>query len=241
MFAMIAQYVPPIMQYKLPEQFRGQYIALTKDDGPVCGYVVREVSVIGVDKKVPPHQRVKYDLETETHNFFANGVLVHNCTSLYRDYMHARSLDEEHHESRGWVKKLHAEICWNIPEGWRICGENLYALHSIAYNDLPSYFLVFSIWNENNICLSWDDTVEYAALLGLQTVRVMYRGLWNESLIRSFEKTIDTKVQEGYVVRLANSFSYAAFRKSVAKFVRKDHVQTTHNWKQRQVVKNLLK
>jgi len=64
-------------------------------------------------------------------------------TTMYPDYLHARSLEEEHHESRGWVKRLHAEICWNIPQGWRICGENLFALHSIRYDDLLSYFLVF--------------------------------------------------------------------------------------------------
>jgi hypothetical protein len=162
-------------------------------------------------------------------------------TTMYRDYMHARSLELEHHESRGWVKKLHAEICWNIPEGWRICGENLYALHSIAYHDLSSYFLVFSIWDENNVCLSWDDTVEYAELLGLNTVPLIQRGLWNEEYVRKLGTTLDTKVTEGFTVRAADSFPYGAFRKSIAKWVRKGHVQTTHGWKTRQVLKNDLK
>jgi hypothetical protein len=161
-------------------------------------------------------------------------------TTLYRDYMHARSLEEEHHESRGWVKKLHAEICWNIPEGWRICGENLYALHSVGYQNLLSYFLVFSIWDQNNICQSWDDTVEYAAVLGLQMVPVIYRGIWDERLVKSFSDSIDTKKQEGYTVRVTDAFAYGSFRKSIAKWVRKGHVQTTHNWKMRSVVKNGL-
>ena len=161
-------------------------------------------------------------------------------TSLYRDYMHARSLDEDHHESRGWVKRLHADICWNIPEGWRICGENVYALHSIAYDDLASYFLVFSIWDETNTCLSWDDTIEYAGVLGLNTVPQIYRGLWDESYVRRLESTIDTSKQEGYTVRIVDSFPYGSFRRSIAKWVRKGHVQTTHNWKMRTVVKNGL-
>lgn len=162
-------------------------------------------------------------------------------TSLYRDYMHARSLDEDHHESRGWVKKLHAEICYNIPEGWRICGENLYALHSIPYHKLSSYFLVFSIWDETNTCLSWDDTVLFAGVLGLQTVPLIYRGPWDEQALKNYTTAIDTKIMEGYTVRLADSFPYGAFRKSIAKWVRKGHVQTTHNWKMRSVVKNTLK
>jgi hypothetical protein len=162
-------------------------------------------------------------------------------TSMYRDYMHARSLEEEHHESRGWVKNLHANICYQIPEGWRVCGENMYALHSIAYTDLPSYFLMFAIWDNNNVCQSWDDTVLYAGVLGLETVPVMWRGMWDEKFIRSLENNIDTTKQEGYIVRLADAYPYGSFRKSIAKWVRKGHVQTTHNWKQRMVVKNGLR
>ena len=66
-------------------------------------------------------------------------------TTLYRDYIHARSLDSRHHPSRAWVKALQASIGHDIPQGWRICGENLYARHSIVYENLSSYFYLFSI------------------------------------------------------------------------------------------------
>lgn len=49
--------------------------------------------------------------------------------------------------SRDWIKALHGQIAHEIPEGWRLCGENLYARHSIAYDALPSYFTLFSIWD----------------------------------------------------------------------------------------------
>jgi RNA ligase len=52
-------------------------------------------------------------------------------TSLYRDHLHARSLDGRHHPSRNWVKQFWSRLRADIPEGWRICGENLYARHSI--------------------------------------------------------------------------------------------------------------
>lgn len=133
-----------------------------------------------------------------------------------------------------------SEICWQIPEGWRVCGENMYALHSIAYTNLPSYFLMFGIWDSNNVCQSWDDTLLYAGVLGLETVPVMWRGMWDEKFIRLLADTFDTTKQEGYIVRVADAFPYGAFRKSIAKYVRKGHVQTTHNWKQRAVIKNGL-
>ena len=48
-------------------------------------------------------------------------------SSLYSDYIHARSIDGRHHWSRDWVKNFHSKICWEIPQGFRVCGENLYA------------------------------------------------------------------------------------------------------------------
>ncbi len=99
-------------------------------------------------------------------------------TSMYPDYIHARSIDSKHHESRNWVKALHGSIKHDIPTGWRICGESMYAKHSIHYHHLPgTFFLVFSIWNESNICLSWDETKVWCDLLDLTPVPEFYRGL----------------------------------------------------------------
>ena len=63
-------------------------------------------------------------------------------TTMTRDTVHARSLDSNDHESQHWVKSLWSQIRFNIPEGWRVCGENLFAKHSIAYKNLGSYFHV---------------------------------------------------------------------------------------------------
>lgn len=158
-------------------------------------------------------------------------------TSLYRDGMHARSVDGRHHPSRAWVKNMWAKISQDIPAGWRVCGENLYAQHSISYQDLPSYFMGFSIWNERNECLSWDETLEWFELLDIEPVPVLYDGLYDESVIRSlYDSRKDWADVEGYVVRAADSFLYGQFRELVAKFVRKGHVQTTKHWMHGQAV-----
>lgn len=64
-------------------------------------------------------------------------------TSLYRDGLHARSIDSNNHPSRNWVKSFWATKMHDLPEGFRICGKNLYAQHSIPYTSLRSYFLLF--------------------------------------------------------------------------------------------------
>ncbi len=167
------------------------------------------------------------------------------CTTIYSDsYTHARSLDSKGHESRDAVRALAATVGMHIPEGWRVCGENLYARHAIEYNQLPSYFMVFGIYDQDNRCLSWDDTVAYAEMLGLSTVPVLYRGIWDEAAIKSAwtgESQLGSE-SEGYVARLAGSFEYADFGKSVAKYVRKGHVQPDSvHWFQKTVVPNTLK
>jgi hypothetical protein len=166
------------------------------------------------------------------------------CTTLYHDYLHARSIDYAPHISRDRVRALHGAISHDIPDGWRICGENVYAVHSIAYDELPSHFLVFSIWNARNECLSWDETVLWAKLLELDVVPVLHRGPWSMRSVRALDGEAASQLggsREGYVVRRAGDFHYRAFRQSVAKYVRKDHVQTDDHWRSRSVVPNRLR
>jgi ATP-dependent RNA circularization protein (DNA/RNA ligase family) len=164
-------------------------------------------------------------------------------SSVAKDYYHARSLDSKDHPSRHWLKMFHSTFAHDIPEGWRLCGENVFAKHSIGYEELTTYFYLFSIWNEENQCLSWDDTVAYANMLGLETVPVLYRGIYDESKIKAcFTGTSAFGgVQEGYVVRLVDSFGYDEFGSCAAKFVRKNHVQTDEHWMHKEVEPNKLK
>lgn len=163
-------------------------------------------------------------------------------TSLYRNYTHARSVDGRSHPSRNWVKQFWSTISADIPEGWRICGENLYAKHSIHYTDLDTYFMGFSIWNERNICLSWDETVEWFGLIGIKPVPVIYDGIFDEKAIKAIWDNKNWSNSEGYVLRRADSIAYGEFRRKVGKFVRKDHIQTIKHWMYGQPIEhNLLK
>lgn len=152
-------------------------------------------------------------------------------TTFYSDYVHARSIEYEPHPSRSWVKALHAQVAHDIPRGWRVCGENLYAKHSIKYENLADYFQVFSVWDERNVCLSWAETETWAALLGLKTVPLLYRGAWDERAMRVlYRPTHEGDPCEGFVVRLAGEFHYREYRRCVAKYVRAGHVQTHEHW-----------
>ena len=160
-------------------------------------------------------------------------------TTLYCNHIHARSLDSKHHSSRDWVKQWHSSFAHNIPDNWRICGENLFARHSVNYEKLASYFYGFSLWNDHNICCSWADTLEWFEILGIVPVTILYKGIWNEQTIRDLN--VDTTISEGYVVRTSGPYAYADFKVNNAKWVRQNHVQTEKHWMHKKVVPNGLK
>ena len=47
--------------------------------------------------------------------------------------------------------------------------------------------------------------------------------------------------REGYVVRRADRFHYGAFRRSVAKYVRRGHVTTDDHWLHKEMIVNKLR
>ena len=151
------------------------------------------------------------------------------CTTLYHNYMHARSLDSRHNFSRDWIKKMHSVIRFDIPEGYRFVGENLWAEHSIRYEDgvLDGYFYLFAIFDENSTIIDFDDMVVFAGILDLPTPNILYNGIYDEKILKNIANKMDKTKHEGYVIRLKDAVPQnqeSEFMDGVAKFVRADHV-----------------
>ncbi|WP_433572171.1 RNA ligase family protein [Streptomyces sp. CA-251247] len=160
-------------------------------------------------------------------------------TTLYADGLHARSPDSGHHPSRAWVKALQGRIGHAVPAGWRVCGENMYARHSLAYENLDSFFYGFSVWDADGRCLDWDRTVAFLRGLGIPVPPVLWRGVLDgrgERALRALN--LDLARQEGYVVRTADGFGPEDFGRRMAKWVRRGHVQTDTHWMYAAVVEN---
>lgn len=165
-------------------------------------------------------------------------------TSIYADgYMHARSLYPPTHPSQSWVKKLAGEISWQMATDLRVCGENLYAKHTVPYDNLETYFMVFSVWRKD-FCFPWESTKAACKVWGLKTVPVIYEGEYNkEKIIEAYIPYKDTN--EGYVIRNDDSFKYDEFEQNVAKYVNPEFRQTlkesTVHWATAQVIPNKLR
>lgn len=158
-------------------------------------------------------------------------------TAMTKNKIHARSLDSRHHPSRNWVKALHGTISRDIPEGYKFFGENLYAVHSIKYDNLKSYFYLFHVLKDDKF-LAWDEVKDWASLLGLETVPEIYRGKWDDAFLKNMP--LNTEKDEGFVVRDAGVIPFEKFDEYTAKWVRSGHVQTDEHWMNKPIVSNNL-
>lgn len=166
------------------------------------------------------------------------------CTSLYRDKIHARSEDSGHHESRAWIKNFWGRIQHLIPENVQIVGENVYAKHSIFYDKLRSYFYGFMVI-EDTMVLSWPDTLKLFDDVGILPAPTICFGPLHKNFIRqrlvvpTYTSELGDTI-EGYVLRPLESFDISTFDRNVLKYVREGHVQTDKHWS-KEWVKNELK
>jgi hypothetical protein len=127
-----------------------------------------------------------------------------------------------------------------------IFGENVFAIHSIAYERLDAHFFVFAI-REHDVWLSWEETQFYARLLDFPTVpELAHRTaplqpqiIEDEVLALAGETSrfgsLDALTgapcsMEGVVSRDAVAYTTALFPHRVFKYVRKGHVQTDEHW-----------
>lgn len=161
-------------------------------------------------------------------------------TSIYNNGFHARSMDSLHKEYHSWLINYMQNFMYYLPDNYRICGEYLFAKHSIEYNELPTYFMAFSVWNDT-VCLSWEETEIFCKNLNVKTVPVLYKGIYDTKIVKEIARKTVERGSEGIVVRLASSYNYNDFDKSVAKFVRKNHVQTDKHWSRSEIKQNKLK
>jgi hypothetical protein len=149
-------------------------------------------------------------------------------TSITSTYWHARSTTPTRHWSRSYIGQLQALLCYKI-DPYRICGENMYAQHTIVYDKLPAYFIVHSLWRDH-YCLPWSQTVRFAIHLDLVHVPVLYKGIYDP---KEIQKTVDMSMRksaysthenslEGYVIRVSNGFNLEDFSRCVGKYVYSD-------------------
>lgn len=134
-----------------------------------------------------------------------------------------------------------------IPDNMRISGEYMFAKHSIHYHNLPDWFLVFGIV-QDNVVLSYDDKLEWCELLGLTPIEAIWRGQWDEEFIKGLGEQVisqgwNGEDAEGIVIWNSKAFPFEEFAENVCKVVRRNHIPsgTETHWRNKPVTPNELR
>jgi hypothetical protein len=180
-------------------------------------------------------------------------VVTEKCDGSNLTYTRKSVFSRSHagppaHPSFDRAKALHAHIAHHLSEDISLFCEYCYAVHSIAYDALPHHSLVFGVRDDARLVWwDWDMVEAQAAELGLPTVPVLFRGkVGSEGELFGLTERLARAPsafggsREGVVVRLAGEFPDARFGQRVAKWVRKDHVQTDEHWMHQAIVPQRL-
>jgi len=144
-------------------------------------------------------------------------------------------------ETFNYIKNVHYYSKKHLlNKNYMYFGENMFAIHSIEYQKLTDYFYCFKIFDKiKKIWLSYDDFKNECIKCDFQIVPLIFKGYISkiEDIKKICENSLKTpsffgKEKEGFVISITNSFLEEDFEKNVAKYVRKNHVQSDKHWKQ---------
>eukprot|EP00943_MAST-04B_sp_MAST-4B-sp1_P007551 g7551.t1 len=163
------------------------------------------------------------------------------CIHPSANKVYARTHSKEaKHPSFSPIKEI-CEVLYyeNLPKNIKLFGENVFGVHSIEYDNLKSFFYLFAI-QEGDRWLSWNEVQNFATKYNLLLPPILYtgKGLSMSDIKKimdinaEFESGLATTTKaEGFVIRVIDSFQCKDFVNCVAKYVRKNHVQTNETWK----------
>ena len=154
------------------------------------------------------------------------------------------------HPSYDWIKaKWGSEWRWLIPDHLSIFVEYAMAVHSIAYENLPSPAMLIGVRSDHlGFWAMWEHVEYWSQQLGIPTVPVVNYSFvpYDEKELRKFTNREGSApgfygTREGVVVRPVHAFDVEDFGTSVAKWVREGHVQTDQHWAHGAWTKNNIK
>lgn len=162
-------------------------------------------------------------------------------TALLEGEVYARSVDAP--SSAPWMAMVRKHHAWKMTDpGWTLYGEDLFAVHSIAYAPVAEHetFRAFALRAPDGTFASWEDTVTWCGTIDIETVPVLFEGKFfspralNRWITWAMtEPSVLGGTREGVVVRWADAMTPDEFAIGCCKAVRANHVQTDEHWTRR--------
>ena len=190
-FTLIAPYIPEIMQYKLPVRYRGLFNFQIPSQESQFKKLLLEQKVIKIFKlQLRTPDKNKYDLETETHNYFADSILVHNSNAqvnitkqpydLWRVQAGSRTrwltIEDDNYGFAKWVQDNKEELIQKLGVGrhygeW--CGKGINTGEGLS----EKMFVLFDWWRYEVF------DCDHYLMKNVRTVPVLYKGKFSYEVI----------------------------------------------------------
>lgn len=113
---------------------------------------------------------------------------------------------QSEHEQFGffhnWANVQHYTKIMNVPPGFLIYGELLYAVHSIYYDKLPDYVLIFDVMEDGEF-LSYNDRIEFCKKYEFHSVPLIDYGHHTKETVMKLvpKESAYGEMAEGIVVK----------------------------------------
>ena len=167
-----------------------------------------------------------------------------NCCIKPNSGVYARSHSQPtDHPSFDYIKNIHyySKLHLLNPD-YHYFGENMYAIHSIEYDELEDFLYIFNIFDtKSKEWLSWSEVVAESARCGFLVVPLLE---CDRDIEKCMLKSLSSKWlggdAEGFVIRKSDRIAEDEFSSSVAKFVRANHIQTDEHWSRNWKIATLL-
>lgn len=153
-----------------------------------------------------------------------------------------QSEHEQFQYFRAWANRMKYDNIMSLPVDHILYGELLYAVHSIYYDSLPDYFLVFDILNQKNghwMCRR--EKEGFCLDFGFDIVPLVAEGYFNlENLYKVMPKeSAFGKMAEGMVIKRYQEKKYLR-----GKIVKPEFIKTmeeSDHWTKYNIRKNKLR
>jgi hypothetical protein len=211
-FLLVAPYIPPAMQYKLPARYRGHAGWLPEASKTYKPLLVTQI-ITSIEIDESPLSKYRYDIETDTHNYFANHVLVHNsncrtgvidgefivgshrCQRVAGDNIYWRALEPCLTFLNDMKEDGHDVIVFG-----EIYGRGI---QDLTYGETTPVFRCFDI-SVNGLYLSHYLTMMLCKSYSIPTVPILWVGAYSHEKLVSLtdgKSSLADHVREGVVVK----------------------------------------
>jgi len=125
--------------------------------------------------------------------------------------------------SKEYLESIRTEKLSKLSNNIWFVGDILLERRLYHYDMLPDYFLLYGMF-VNDIFLNWEVTAKYAEELSLKMVPILYKGIYDEELIKKCYtgESVYGKYQEGYIVRRVDTFLLDSIKTNILKYVSRD-------------------